>query len=203
MKSKHPFEPFIPAGATKLILGTIPPARFCKNLNMELFEDDVDFYYGSKDNGFWDLFSEIFGEKLEKTNTSKSIEQRKSLLTTNLIGITDIISECTRENQSASDNKLMDIQRKDLVKLLVEHPSISTLIYTSEFVKKQVNKLLGGYHQINKENKKKQTVKINGRVYQVRILYSPSPSGLRRLGVDGSAKRLNQWKIFLTDEAKK
>jgi len=29
MYSKHPFEPFIPANATKLIIGTIPPYRFC------------------------------------------------------------------------------------------------------------------------------------------------------------------------------
>lgn len=203
MKSKHPFEPFIPAGATKLILGTIPPARFCKNLNMELFEDDVDFYYGSKDNAFWDLFGEVFDVYFEKSNTAKAINERKSFLEKKKIGITDIISECFRENESSLDDKLDVISRKELGKLLIDHPSISTLIYTSEFVKKQVNKLLGGYHQINKENKKKQTVKINGRVYQVRILYSPSPSGLRRLGVDGSAKRLNQWKIFLTDEAKK
>ncbi len=197
MNSKHPYPPFIQAGATQLIIGTIPPARFCTDGAKELLENDVDFYYGSKDNSFWDLIGEVFGEQLEKSNTTKAIEKRKSLLEAHGIGITDIISECARENKSASDDKLDVISRKELGKLLIKHPSITTLIYTSEFVKKEVNKLLGGYHLIDPENKKKQSVKINGKMYQVRILYSPSPRGLKNLGPNGSTKRINQWRDFL------
>ena len=199
MKSTHPYPPFIPAGATLLIIGTIPPARFCTVGAKELSATDVDFYYGSKDNAFWGIIGEVFGEHLEKSNTTKAIEDRKNFLTRHGIGITDIISECTRENQAASDDKLDVISRKELGQLLFEYPSITTLIYTSEFVKKEVNKLLGAYHLIDPENKKKQSVKINGKLYQVRILFSPSPSGLRRLGIDGRGKRLNQWREFLTE----
>lgn len=170
---------------------------------MQLLEKDVDFYYGSKDNAFWDLFGEVFNVYFEKSNSAKAINERKSFLEKQKIGITDIISECIRKDKSASDDKLDIISRKELRELLFDHPTISTLIYTSEFVKKQINKLLGSYHQINKENKKKQTVIINGKVYQVRILYSPSPNGLRRLGIDGKAKRFNQWKNYLIDEAVK
>ncbi|WP_075352374.1 uracil-DNA glycosylase family protein [Algoriphagus marinus] len=198
MNSKHPFPPFIPSAASKLIIGTIPPARFCAEGEKQLFDTDVDFYYGSKENAFWDLVTEVFGEPLEKLNTQKAIDQRKSLLTALGIGITDIISECTRENQSASDDKLTVISRKDLGQLLIDHPSITTLIYTSEFVKKEINQLFGGYHLIDKENKKKQFIKINKKIYEVRILYSPSPSGLRNLGPDGRVKRLNQYRDFLS-----
>jgi G:T/U-mismatch repair DNA glycosylase len=198
MNSKHPYDPFLPSGASMLIIGTIPPARFCAEGKKELFETDVDFYYGSKDNSFWDLVTEVFGIKLEKSNTLEAIEQRKSLLAAQGIGITDIISECTRENQSSSDDKLTVISRKDIGQLLIDHPSITTLIYTSEFVKKEINQLFGGYHLIDKENKKKQFIKFNRRMYEVRILYSPSPSGLRNMGANGRVKRLNQYKDFLS-----
>ncbi|SFB07084.1 uracil-DNA glycosylase family protein [Algoriphagus aquimarinus] len=197
MNSIHPYIPFIPAGATRLIIGTIPPARFCNQSSKKLYDTDVDFYYGSKDNAFWGLIGEVFCEHLERSNTTKAIEKRKSLLAAHGIGITDIISECSRENQSASDDKLDVISRKDLSILLIEHPSITTLIYTSEFVKIEVNKHFKSFHHIDKENKKKQSLKIDGKMYQVRILYSPSPSGLRNLGVDGLNKRLNQYKDFL------
>ena len=29
VRSIHPYEPYIPEGATKLIIGTMPPFRFC------------------------------------------------------------------------------------------------------------------------------------------------------------------------------
>ena len=42
----HPYEPFIPENATKLIVGTLPPPRFTTG---ELKEGDVNFCYGSRD----------------------------------------------------------------------------------------------------------------------------------------------------------
>ena len=41
--TSHPYEEYIPENATKLILGTIPPYRFC--IRQGLHADDVDFYY--------------------------------------------------------------------------------------------------------------------------------------------------------------
>jgi len=196
MISKHPYTPFIPPGATRLLIGSIPPARFCIE-DAQLHSSDVDFYYGSKDNAFWNLLEEVFEEKLDRSTTQEAITQRKALLVKHGIGITDMIAACTRTNQSASDEDLKDLELKDLNQLLIDHPSIHTLIYTSEFVKKQVNKQLKGKHLIDRTNRKKQTILINGKEYQVRILYSPSPSGLRNLGVDGRLKRLNQYKEFL------
>ena len=59
MKSTHPYEPFIPLNAEKLIIGTIPPIRFCIK-EREIFDDDVNFYYGSRDNAFWPIIENIF-----------------------------------------------------------------------------------------------------------------------------------------------
>lgn len=199
MISKHPFEPFIPVGATKLIIGTIPPPRFCKE-PYQLHDDDVNFYYGSRDNSFWPLLEEIFNEKLDYQNNASTIDQRKQLLDKLGIGITDIIADCTHANDSAEDRHLNVIKHKDLEILLRDNPGINTLIYTSEFVKKLVNEYFKTYHLIDPINRKKQTIKINGKVFQVRILYSPSPLALRGLGENGDTKRKEQYRDFLMKE---
>lgn len=95
----HPYEPFIPEKATKLIIGSIPPQRFCNYADKAenaLLEDDVDFYYGSRDNSFWQLLGEVFGVEFERANTQTAIEQRKSFLTKNGFGITDLVDICSR-----------------------------------------------------------------------------------------------------------
>ncbi len=198
MKSTHPYEPFIPAGATKLIIGTIPPPRFCKDPQV-LEQDDVNFYYGSKDNYFWEILSEVFKEELDYANTQKAIDQRKKLLEIQKVGITDIIAHCEHKKDSASDKDIEYPSHKDLKKLLEENPQINCLIYTSEFVKKQVNDYFKTYHSIESGDKKKQTLKILDKTYNVRILYSPSPQALRNLGPNGKEERLKQYKKFLLE----
>ncbi|MBD5164574.1 hypothetical protein [Helicobacter sp.] len=69
--SIHPYKPHICQGATKLIIGTIPPYRFCTNGIKKLDDGDIDFYYGSRDNYFWDLMSEITNQKLQHKKTPK------------------------------------------------------------------------------------------------------------------------------------
>jgi len=196
MKSIHPFEPFIPKGAKKLIIGSIPPPRFCKK-DYSLYDKDVNFYYGSKDNAFWSILADLFDEKLAFRNTTEAINQRKKFLEKYGLGITDIVAECIHTNDSAIDNDLAEITRQDLGSLLAKHQSISTLIYTSEFVKKQINALLKTKHSIDKNNPKKQTIRIEDKIYQVKILYSPSPMARRYLGSGGDEKRKIQYREFL------
>jgi G:T/U-mismatch repair DNA glycosylase len=196
MKSQHPFEPFIPTNANKLIIGTIPPPRFCSTPN-DLHNDDVNFYYGSKDNYFWPLLAETFHEHFEFKNDKASVDQRKAFLEKLNIGITDIIDSCVHSDNSAKDNDLRDIVRKDIKSLLSKHPLIDNLIYTSEFVKKQMNNLFQTYHSINPKNPKQQSIKIGDRIYKANILYSPSPLGLLNLGDDGTEKRKKQYRDVL------
>ena len=194
--SKHPYPPFIPEIAKKLIIGTIPPPRFCKE-ESKLFDEDVNFYYGSRDNYFWLLLGEVFNISFKYTNNEVAIDQRKELLKSLNIGITDIIDTCYHENCQATDDKLKDIKHKDLKKLLIDFPKIDTFIYTSEFVKKQMNNYLKTYHSINPQNQKEQSVKIDGKEYRVIILYSPSPQALINMGENGVEKRKEQYrKVF-------
>lgn len=197
---EHPFPPFVPTNATKLIIGSIPPQRFCnqKENGISLYPDDVNFYYGSRDNSFWFLIGQVFNISFEMTNTENAITQRKQFLTDNFIGITDVVDKCSRLNDSAEDKNLQKIEYKKLGQLLMDNPQIDTLIYTSDFVKQQVNKIFNIYHSSSGNTKKEFKVKILDKPYCVKVLYSPSPNGLRNMGKDGKQRRQKQYQEFLT-----
>ena len=122
MKSTHPFEPYIPADSEKLIIGTIPPPRFCKE-SYQLYENDVNFYYGSRDNYFWCILEEVYETKLEYSNTERAVQQRKDLLQKLKIGITDIVDSCIHSGDSAADSDLKEIKQKDIKSLLQKYPA--------------------------------------------------------------------------------
>jgi len=194
MNSIHPYQPFIPKDAKKLIIGTIPPSRFCKE-PQQLLEEDVNFYYGSRDNYFWQIIGEIFNKEFLYNNSQNAVDQRKEFLTQISAGITDTINECIHLDNSASDNKLKIIRYNlDLVRLLEENPQITTLIYTSDFVKKLTYPIFKAYHTIDKSNKRNQSIKLGIRNYDVNILHSPSPQALRNMGKNGSKKRVDQYR---------
>ena len=65
-KHQHPFSPFIPKEATKLIVGTMPPPRFSLG---ELKKDDVNFCYGSIDGLLWPVLNTIFNLNLDFETT--------------------------------------------------------------------------------------------------------------------------------------
>ena len=53
--SYHPnWENNIKETTTKLIIGSMPPKRLCLN---EKSNEDIDYYYGSKDNYFWNIMN--------------------------------------------------------------------------------------------------------------------------------------------------
>lgn len=201
MPDVHPYKPFIPVNATKLIIGTIPPHRFCTE-ECQLFEEDVKFYYGSKSNHFWRLISEVTNIQFDNRNTEQAIDQRKKFLTDRLIGITDIIESCDRVGCSPSDNDLRNPVYKDIKLLLANCPTIKTLIYTSKFVKTCINNVLITISYFNvKQNTRHrfdndrnvQVLNISNRNYDIIILYSPSPRGLAGMGNNGNERRLNQY----------
>ena len=195
----HPFEPFIPKDATKLIIGTIPPERFFKK---NLSECDVNFYYGSQDNAFWKLISEIANIDFLKKNNSDEIDKRKNFLRNNSIGICDIVKKTNRKDGSSLDRDLEIVDFLDIAEILKKYSKINTLIYTSDsggvksfmtkYLKKKFSKEI--CHRTIDKSQKKYSIEINNRIYNVEILYSPSPTALRSLGQDGSQKRLEQWR---------
>ena len=123
----HPYPPFIPKTATKLIVGTLPPPRFTTG---ELKEGDVDFCYGSRDGQLWTILDKMFGLNLTFETTAQAIEQRERFLIKRGIGICDIVASAKREKIDASDIGMMDVELRALIGVLEQNPKIDTLIFT-------------------------------------------------------------------------
>ena len=124
---KHPYPPFIPETATKLIVGTLPPPRFTKR---EFKEDDVDFCYGSRDGQLWIILDRIFDLNLKFENTEEAIQQRKDFLIERGIGICDVVESSRREKIDASDLGMQKVELRDMIKILRDNPKIETLLFT-------------------------------------------------------------------------
>ena len=185
---KHPYQPFVSKNTTKLIIGSIPPPRFCKPSIGVLYKDDIDWYYGSNRNNFWELFN------IGALPLMHGIKARQDLLIKMKVGITDIIQSCIRKKLNiASDKNLKDCTHKNIKDLLNKYSAINTLLYTSEFVKKQMEIALRAKHMLTNE-KRKFKIMINGKEYMAYQLYSPSPMGLIHLGKGGKEKRKQQYK---------
>ncbi len=123
----HPYPPYIPENATKLIVGTLPPPRFTTG---DLKEGDVDFCYGSRDGQLWVILDKIFGLNLKFETTAEAISQREHFLKKRGIGICDMVASAKREKIDASDVGMMKVELRDLVAILQKNPKIDTLLFT-------------------------------------------------------------------------
>ena len=126
-KHTHPYQPYIPKGSKKLIVGTLPPPRFTTG---DLKDGDVDFCYGSRDGQLWIILNRIFKLNLKFETTEEAIQQRKNFLINNQIGICDMVDYAMREKIDASDLGMKEVNLRDMVKILREHPSVETLLFT-------------------------------------------------------------------------
>ncbi len=123
----HPYEPYIPEDATKLVVGTLPPPRFTTG---ELKAGDVNFCYGSRDGQLWPILDRIFDLKLKFETTPEATQQRKDFLHRRQIGICDIVASAQREKIDATDLGMQDVELRDLVSYLKQYPSVHTLLFT-------------------------------------------------------------------------
>jgi len=123
----HPYEPFIPENATKLIVGTLPPPRFTTR---ELKDGDVDFCYGSRDGLLWQVIDKVFALDLKFENTEEAVKQRKEFLASKGIGICDTVESCRRDKIDASDLGMLRVELRDLLSILQKHEKIDTLLFT-------------------------------------------------------------------------
>lgn len=123
----HPYEPFLFEGATKLIVGTLPPPRFTTG---ELKEGDVDFSYGSRDGQLWPILDRIFDLNLKYETTEEAAVQRKDFLMKRGIGICDIVASSERSKIDASDLGMQQICLRNVLGYLQEYPKVHTLLFT-------------------------------------------------------------------------
>ncbi|WP_298555088.1 uracil-DNA glycosylase family protein [uncultured Algibacter sp.] len=124
---KHPYKPFIQNDTTKLIVGTLPPPRFSTG---ELLERDVDFCYGSYYNSLWLFIDKIHNLNLRYDNSNEAIEERKTFLIKNKIGVCDIVESAERDKIDASDLGMKNIKLRDVISYLKKFPNINTLLFT-------------------------------------------------------------------------
>ncbi|WP_179008588.1 uracil-DNA glycosylase family protein [Winogradskyella forsetii] len=124
---QHPYEPFIQKDTKKLIVGTLPPPRFSTG---DLLEKDVDFCYGSYYNSLWLFIDKIHNLNLRFDNSQEAIDQRKTFLQENKIGICDIVESAEREKIDASDLGMQNIKLRDVVGYLKQYSHIETILFT-------------------------------------------------------------------------
>lgn len=123
----HPYKPYLNKDTKKIIVGTLPPPRFCKK---EFKKRDVNFCYGSKDNILWQALDRIYSLNLLFDNSQEAVIQRKEFLDKNQIGICDIVDSCKRQKVDASDLGMSEIVLRDMLNYLLEYKTIDTLIFT-------------------------------------------------------------------------
>lgn len=194
---KHPYQPFIPKNATKLIVGTLPPPRFSTG---NLKKGDVNFCYGSIDGQLWKILNEIFHLNLHFETTDFAIEQRKEFLIKNNIGICDIVVSCQRKKLDASDLGMENIQLRDMLFYLKKFPKVDTLLLTGgnskngpEYhLRRQLKAQNIPLNQISSETPKIHTFQIGKRNLKSVSLTAPSGAANRAVGSNIQYKLLKQ-----------
>lgn len=185
----HPYEPFIPENATKLIVGTLPPPRFTTGI---LKEGDVDFCYGSRDGLLWIVLDKLFDLNLKFENTAEAIEQRERFLAERGIGICDMVESSRRVKIDASDIGMQEVELRNMIQILKDHPRIETLLFTGGnskngpeyFFRKHLQNTGSGIKLkvISNEVPRVHQFVLDGRAINTVSLTAPSGSANRAIG---------------------
>lgn len=191
----HPYEPFIPEHATKLIVGTLPPPRFTIG---ELKPDDVNFCYGSRDGFLWPILDRLFDLNLKYENTQAAVNQRKHFLVKRGIGICDVVESSRRSKIDASDLGMKEVELRNLLGILRKNPLIDTLLFTGGNSKNGPEYFFRRHLRENGEGLKLKVISnevprvhqflIDGRLINTVSLTAPSGSANRAIGSMDSYK---------------
>lgn len=185
----HPYPPYIPESATKLIVGTLPPPRFTTG---ELKEGDVDFCYGSRDGQLWLILDRLFRLDLKFETTEEARNQREHFLIERGIGICDMVASARRVKIDASDIGIQEVELRDLVKVLQNHPKIDTLLFTGGnskngpeyFFRKNLSAYKGRLKVVSSDMPRIHEFELpgNGRLVRTVSLLAPSGAANRAMG---------------------
>ncbi len=97
----HPFAPLFDENSKTLILGSFP----------SVISREVNFYYGNKNNRFWQVMAIILDHPI-----ANSIEEKKKMMLENHIALWDVIESC--EIIGSSDSSIREVKLNDINYLL-------------------------------------------------------------------------------------
>ena len=144
---KHPLEPFLPAKAKLLMLGSFPPQK--KRWSM-------DFYYPNLNNDMWRIFGVLFfNDKdyfLNPTRKAFCRERIIDFLNEKGIALFDTASSVRRLQDNASDKFLEVVEATDIAAMLRRLPEckaivINQFVFYGEQVKVKVIDIDNVHHQ--------------------------------------------------------
>lgn len=127
MIEEHPLEPFLPADAILLMLGSFPPQK--KRWSM-------DFFYPNLQNDMWRIFGWIFfhdkNHFLSPQKTMFCKEELIVFLKEKRIALYDTASVVRRLKDNASDKFLEIIEPTDIRLLLKQLPQCKAIVTTGQ-----------------------------------------------------------------------
>lgn len=127
MIEKHPFEPFLPANAKVLFLGSFPPQpkRWC-----------MEFYYPNFINDFWRITGILFFSDKEYfiVTSEKKFDYNKiiSFCSEKGIALFDTATAIIRQKDNASDKFLEVVEQTNLSILLKKIPDCKAVVTTGQ-----------------------------------------------------------------------
>ena len=123
----HPLEPFLPAKAKLLMLGSFPPQK--KRWSME-------FYYPNLNNDMWRIFGILFFDDkdyfLNETRKAFCRERIIDFLNEKGIALFDTASSIRRLQDNASDKFLEVVEATDVTALLRQLPECKAIVTTGQ-----------------------------------------------------------------------
>lgn len=123
----HPLEPFLPAGAKLLMLGSFPPQQ--KRWSM-------DFFYPNIQNDMWRIFGFIFfGDRdffLKPGKKAFDKEKIAGFLSEKGVALYDAASSVRRLQDNASDKFLEVVEPTDIELLLRQLPQCRGIVTTGQ-----------------------------------------------------------------------
>lgn len=124
---EHPLEPFLPANAVLLMLGSFPPQK--KRWSM-------DFFYPNLQNDMWRIVGLIFFQDKEHfLNPEKKVFDKDRIiefLNDKGIALYDTASAIRRLQDNASDKFLEVIEQTDINLLLKQIPMCKAIVTTGQ-----------------------------------------------------------------------
>ena len=124
---RHPLSPFLPAGASILMLGSFPPPRT---------RWSMDFYYPNFQNDMWRILGLLFhGDKLHFVDGAHKRFDRARIIdfcTERGIALYDTATAVRRLKANASDQFLEVVEPTDVGALLLRIPACRTVVVTGE-----------------------------------------------------------------------